>query len=116
MNEAAADTRTRLLEAGLDHFGRVGFEGANIRAIAAAAGANIAAINYHFGGKRGLYLAVANHIVLESPAWLAGAALTSAVLTAALEACWYGLATGVPARLVLLANLQFPMLIRPFWI
>jgi AcrR family transcriptional regulator len=58
-----ADTRTRLLEAGLDHFGRVGFEGANIRAIAAAAGANIAAINYHFGSKRSLYLAVANHIV-----------------------------------------------------
>jgi TetR/AcrR family transcriptional regulator, regulator of cefoperazone and chloramphenicol sensitivity len=57
------DTRARLLEAGLDHFGRVGFEGANIRAIATAAGANIAAINYHFGGKRGLYLAVANHIV-----------------------------------------------------
>jgi sulfoxide reductase heme-binding subunit YedZ len=53
---------------------------------------------------------------LASPAWLAGAALTSAVLTAALEACWYRLATGVPARLVLLANLQFPMLIRPFWI
>ena len=63
MNKAQPDTRTRLLEAGLDHFGRVGFEGANIRAIAAAAGANIAAINYHFGGKRGLYLAVANHIV-----------------------------------------------------
>jgi AcrR family transcriptional regulator len=63
MNEAQPDTRTRLLEAGLDQFGRVGFEGANIRAIAAAAGANIAAINYHFGGKRGLYLAVANHIV-----------------------------------------------------
>jgi AcrR family transcriptional regulator len=63
MNDTQPDTRTRLLEAGLDHFGRVGFEGANIRAIAAAAGANIAAINYHFGGKRGLYLAVAHHIV-----------------------------------------------------
>ena len=53
---------------------------------------------------------------LASPAWLAGVALMSAVLTAALEACWYGLATGVPARLVLTANLQFPTLIRPFWI
>ena len=49
------------------------------------------------------------HDVFNSP-------LTSAILTAALEACWYGLATGVPARLVLLANLQFPTLIRPFWI
>ena len=28
----------------------------------------------------------------------------------------YGLATGVPARPVLTANLQFPTLIRPFWI
>jgi methionine sulfoxide reductase heme-binding subunit len=53
---------------------------------------------------------------LASPAWLAGVAVASAVLTAALEACWYGLRTGVPARLVLLANLQFPMMIRPFWI
>ncbi len=50
------------------------------------------------------------------PTWLAGVAVASAVLTAALEACWYGLATGVPARLVLLANLNFPMMIRPFWL
>jgi sulfoxide reductase heme-binding subunit YedZ len=53
---------------------------------------------------------------LAAPAWLAGVAVTSAILTAALEACWYGIATGVPARLVLNANLQFPMLVRPFWI
>jgi sulfoxide reductase heme-binding subunit YedZ len=53
---------------------------------------------------------------LASPLWLAGVALASAVLTAALEASWYGLATGVPARLVLLANLNFPTMIRPFWI
>ena len=64
MNEQV-NTRRRLVEAGLEHFGRVGFEGANIRAIAAEAGANIAAINYHFGGKRGLYLAVAQQIVEE---------------------------------------------------
>lgn len=55
-------------------------------------------------------------VQLASPAWLAGVAVASAVLTAALEACWYGLATGVPARLVLLANLNFPMMIRPFWL
>lgn len=63
LSETAVDTRTRLLEAALDHFGHAGYDGANIRAIAAAAGANIAAVNYHFGGKQALYLAVARHIV-----------------------------------------------------
>jgi AcrR family transcriptional regulator len=62
-SETAGDTRTRLLEAALGHFGHAGYDGANIRAIAAAAGANIAAVNYHFGGKQALYIAVARHIV-----------------------------------------------------
>ncbi len=57
-----ADTRQRLIETGLDIFGRVGFEAASTRAMAEAAGANLAAIKYHFGGKKGLYLAVARHI------------------------------------------------------
>src|SRR5262245_27326521 len=81
MNEQL-DTRARLVEAGLDHFGRVGFEGANIRAIAAKAGANIAAINYHFGGKRGLYLAVAHHIVEEIAALVGPLAHELTVLVA----------------------------------
>jgi len=65
MNDApppSAATRQRLIEAGLDIFGRVGFEAASTRVLAEAAGANLAAIKYHFGGKRGLYLAVARHI------------------------------------------------------
>jgi AcrR family transcriptional regulator len=55
-------TRQRLVQVALDSFGRQGFDGASTRAIAQKAKANISAILYHFGGKRGLYLAVAEHI------------------------------------------------------
>jgi AcrR family transcriptional regulator len=39
-------------------FGRDGYKAATIRKIATAAQANVAAINYHFQDKQGLYLAV----------------------------------------------------------
>lgn len=55
-------TRRRLLAAGLRLFATHGYEGVSTRALAAEAGANLAAINYHFGGKRALYLAVADDI------------------------------------------------------
>jgi AcrR family transcriptional regulator len=55
-------TRQRLVEVALDSFSRLGFEAASTRAIAQKAKANISAILYHFGGKQGLYLAVAAHI------------------------------------------------------
>jgi AcrR family transcriptional regulator len=58
-----ADTRAQLIEAAMDVFGRLGFEGASTREIAKAAHANLAAIAYHFGGKQALYIAVAEHIV-----------------------------------------------------
>jgi len=57
-----ADPRERLIEAGLEVFGRDGFDGANTRALARRAGVNLAAIPYYFGGKGGLYVAVAEHI------------------------------------------------------
>src|SRR5258708_5780135 len=56
------DLRLRLLEAAIEVFGRHGFEGASTRMLAKAAGVNLQAIPYHFGGKEGLYLAVADHI------------------------------------------------------
>jgi AcrR family transcriptional regulator len=56
------ETRAQLIDAALDVFGRLGFEGASTREIAKAANANLAAILYHFGGKEGLHLAVAEHI------------------------------------------------------
>ena len=56
------ETREQLIMAGLEVFGRVGFEGASTREIARAAGVNLAAIVYHFGGKEQLYLAIAEYI------------------------------------------------------
>lgn len=55
-------TSARLIETAIEHFGRSGFEGASTRDIAAASGAAMSSITYHFGGKQGLYLAVADHI------------------------------------------------------
>ena len=51
-------TKARLLEAAGEEFAERGFTGARVRAICERAGANLAAVNYHFGGKEQLYLAV----------------------------------------------------------
>ena len=48
-------TRGRLLEAAGREFADKGFAAATVRDICAAAGANVAAVNYHFGSKQGLY-------------------------------------------------------------
>jgi AcrR family transcriptional regulator len=52
------ETRTRLLHAAGDIFSDVGFRRATVRDICNRAGANIAAVNYHFGDKEGLYAEV----------------------------------------------------------
>lgn len=56
-----ATTRLRLIEAAGPVFARRGFADATVREIVAAAKANIAAVNYHFGDKLGLYRAVLEH-------------------------------------------------------
>lgn len=53
-----ADTRRRLLAAGARLFAARGYAHVTIRDICGAAHANIAAVNYHFAGKSGLYAAV----------------------------------------------------------
>jgi len=57
------DSRQRIIDAALEVFGRHGFEGATTRMLAQSAGVNLAAIGYYFGGKEGLYRAVAEHVV-----------------------------------------------------
>ena len=55
MSEKAMETKERILKAAGDIFGNKGFKDTTIRAIAQAAEVNIAAINYHFRDKEGLY-------------------------------------------------------------
>ncbi|HRE14800.1 MAG TPA: CerR family C-terminal domain-containing protein [Usitatibacteraceae bacterium] len=49
------ETVRRILEAAAHEFARHGFVAARIRDIVDQAGVNLAAVNYHFGGKEGLY-------------------------------------------------------------
>jgi AcrR family transcriptional regulator len=53
-----ADTRERLLRAGSAVFAEHGYHRATVRQIVSRADANLAAVNYHFRGKEGLYAAV----------------------------------------------------------
>lgn len=48
-------TRNRLIEAAGREFAEKGFDGATVRAICDRAEANLAAVNYYFGGKEALY-------------------------------------------------------------
>lgn len=58
MDADGQSTRMRLLEAAGEVFAAQGYQHATVRDIVAKAGANIAAVNYHFGDKRGLYVEV----------------------------------------------------------
>ena len=52
---AAGDTAAVLLLTGRRLFARYGYDGTSVRAITAAAGANLGAITYHYGSKEALY-------------------------------------------------------------
>lgn len=57
-NSNSIETEKRLLEAAGEIFAQYGYRSATVRQICEKAGANVAAVNYHFRDKEGLYLAV----------------------------------------------------------
>ena len=57
-NPASSDTRQRLIDAAAVLFAERGFDNVTVREICKASDANVAAVNYHFGDKAGLYRAV----------------------------------------------------------
>jgi AcrR family transcriptional regulator len=61
--EAADDTYQRIIAAARPLFAVQGYDGTSIRDITAAAGANLAAVTYHFQTKELLYLAVLRSMV-----------------------------------------------------
>src|SRR5215472_7846744 len=58
VTEAAGDTKSRLLGVAERLFADQGFDGVSVRQLTAAAGVNLAAVNYHFGSKEGLLSAI----------------------------------------------------------
>ncbi len=58
MNTAVTEPQGRLLDSAEVLFAERGFEAVSLREITAHAGANVAAVNYHFGGKENLINAV----------------------------------------------------------
>ena len=60
--EQSTPVLSRILEAAAEEFGRVGFSGAKVDAIARRAGVNKAGLYYHVGNKEKLYEAVLLHL------------------------------------------------------
>jgi len=60
---AAASTREKLVEVAGRIFAEHGYHATTVREIVKRSGANIAAVNYHFGGKLGLYTEVLQQLV-----------------------------------------------------
>lgn len=72
MEPSGKNVQDRLLDAAEGLFSEHGFDGTGVREIAAAAGCNIAAVNYYFGGKEKLYIEVwRRHLLIMREASIA---------------------------------------------
>jgi AcrR family transcriptional regulator len=64
-NGDASETRSRLLRAAERLFAENGYEASSVRDITNEAGCNVAAVNYHFGGKDSLYVETFRNLLSE---------------------------------------------------
>ena len=65
VDSPVGSVRDRLLDSAEQLFAERGFDGTSIRDLAAAAGCNIASVNYYFGGKEKLYIEIwRRHLLL----------------------------------------------------
>lgn len=69
MSRNDQSTKDALLAAAMRIFAQKGFLAATVRDICSLAGANVAAVNYHFGGKEALYGAVLDVIFELDQVW-----------------------------------------------
>lgn len=75
--KADADGREALLHAGVEAFARQGFDGADLRGIAASAGVSPNLVRVHFGSKNGLWTACVERLAQAmEPGLAAAVALT----------------------------------------
>src|SRR5450631_3763952 len=63
--KAPEANRARIIKAAMDEFAARGFKGASMDAIAARTRTTRALINYYFGSKEKVYLAVLEHVYAE---------------------------------------------------
>jgi AcrR family transcriptional regulator len=63
--QQGSEARLRVLAAAVEEFARHGFANARIRSIVEAARVNVAAVNYYFGGKDGLYRATVTSLAVR---------------------------------------------------
>ncbi len=93
-------TRDALLASGTETFAERGFDGARVEAIAARACVNKSMINYHFGGKQGLYTAILDTTLAEANSELSlvsGRSESADALLARFIEVWAGIAERRPA-------------------
>lgn len=72
MELTASTTKEALMYAAGELFAEYGVDGTSIRAIADKCQANIAAVNYHYGTKENLYLALIRHVLGKTRCYRAG--------------------------------------------
>ncbi len=84
-------TRTKLIQAAGEVFAEVGYQAATTREICRRAGANIAAVNYHFGDKLALYTEILKAAVIKREQPAVEALLATKTSEEALRALLFGI-------------------------